>query len=84
MEGRGALGDLGVRPFFKSGADSLGQISPRVIHLQITSGGDGDSVRKDNEVQATGVFGGGILDAGNATGIIGQPAQQLGRWHREH
>ena len=56
---------------------ALGQISVRVKYLQIISGGNSDAVGKDDEVQAAGMFGGGILDPGDAARIISEPRQQL-------
>jgi len=48
-----------------------------IVNLEKTAVSNGDSVGKDGEVQSTGVFGGGVFDPGDATGIIGKLAQQL-------
>jgi len=60
---------------FQSGADALDQISVRVIHLQIIASRDRDAIGKHDDVEAARMFGGGILDTGNATRIISQSAQ---------
>jgi hypothetical protein len=52
-----------------SRAEALGEVAVGIVNLEGIAGGNGDSVRKDDEVQSTGVLGGGVFDPGDAAGI---------------
>jgi len=67
--------------FISVSRDALGEVAVRGVNLQIIAGGDGESVGEHDDVETTGMFGRGMLAAGNSTRIIGQPGQQLhGAW----
>ena len=46
--------------------DSLGEVVMRVINFEMVAGSDCEAVGKGHDVDASGMFGGGVFDASDA------------------
>jgi hypothetical protein len=58
-------------------SDAPREVSVRIVNFQEIAGGDGDSFWKDDKVRSARMLGRGILDSGDAVGLVGDPARQL-------